>query len=62
MPPYDIQTCSKDPNKPPFYKDYIKGTKKTYISITSPKAHLGTSPCRPNPRVYMETGLKTSVQ
>ena len=53
-PTHDTQTWSKDPKKPPLYmKNCTKGTKKAYTSITSPKIHLRTSQCRPNPKVYI---------
>ena len=53
-PPHDIQTWSKDPKKPPLYReDYTKGTKKTYTSITTPETQLRASPSRPTPRVYI---------
>ena len=40
-------------NKPLLYNDCTKGTKKTYTCITSLEAHVGTSPCRPNPKMYI---------
>ena len=50
-PPYEIQTWTKDQKKPLSYKDYTKGTKKTYTSITTLEAQLGASPHRPTPRM-----------